>query len=464
MELYRSISRIVAILLFAASMVIVSIAVPYSAAPDPALSWSVRMKDAALNVVTVEGNISGRTGRKFTFFAMEPEAGGKVEPIGLEAFLRDGRHLEIDIVPEGWQVRCGGEDFTIRYDVVTTIEDRYSPEVRGMLSSLGAGRSRLMGRDIFLQPAHPVAAGVVVDFDLHEGGGLGSPWHTVGRRMIVPSVAELPMTLVAAGDYRFFQTSAGGVTLVLAIGGDWNFRDEELLETLRSIVAEEISMFDSSPREKHLVICDHNPVKGGKGFNYYGVHFGGTVLLFLDPAIDRSELFGAPMSIIAHEFFHNWNGEALRPCGPSFMWFTEGATVYFSYRVLLDAGIINGLQYDSSESAIISRYLENPLHGSVPLSLAGNSDLSDKDMVNLLYDGGFLAARAIDREITSLTGGNSGLADVIGRLYREAPEGREIGIGDLNAAILDETGADISVFIEKLLYDPLPEAPPDVSS
>ena len=146
------------------------------------------------------------------------------------------------------------------------------------------------------------------------------------------------------------------------------------------------------------------------------------------------------------------------------MWFTEGATVYFSYRVLLKAGIINDLQYDAAESAIIGRCRENALRGSVNLSMAGNSDLSDREMVTLLYDGGFLAARAIDERISSITGGGSGLIDVIRRLYREDPDGREIGVDDLNAAILAETGVDLSVFIEELLADPMPASSADVSS
>ncbi|MCK4548522.1 MAG: hypothetical protein KAU49_00055, partial [Candidatus Krumholzibacteria bacterium] len=398
------------------------------------------------------------------FYAEEKETGGRLEPIGISAFGPDGGPLGVTTTGGGWEVACGNDDFTIRYDVVMTIEDRYSPEVRGMLSYLGPDRSRLMGRDLFIQPEHPVAERILVDIDLHGGRMIGSPWETVGTRMIVASAAELPMTLVAAGRYRFFETFVSGVRLVLAIGGQWEFEDGEFLETVRRIVSEEIAMLGSSPRERHLVICDYNPVRGGKGFDYYGVHFGGTILLLLDPAIDRIELYGIPMSIIAHEFFHNSNGEALRPSDDSFMWFTEGATVYFSYRVLLNAGIINRLQYDAAESAIIDRYGENVLRGSVHLSMAGNSDLSDRDMVNLLYDGGFLAARAIDEKIRSLTDGRSGLIDVIKRLYREDSSGREIGVAELRGAILAETGTDISHFIERVLFDPLPESSFDVSS
>jgi len=219
-------------------------------------------------------------------------------------------------------------------------------------------------------------------------------------------------------------------------------------------------MLGSSPRNRHLVIVDRNPVRGGRGFEYYGVHFGGTVLLLLDPSMDRSRLYDVPMSIVAHEFFHNWNGEALRPVDESFMWFTEGATVFVSYRVLLRAGIINGAQYANMEKGILERCRENPLRGSVSLTGAGNGDLTDRDMVDLLYDGGFAVSRAIDGRIAALTGGGSGLVDVIRRMYEESPGGTAIGLDELNAAITAETGHDLSSFIRQLLSDPLP----DVSS
>jgi len=428
------------------------------------MHWSVCVLDSTLNVVRVEGKVFGRTGRKFAFSAVENEMGEKLEPIGIEAFSLDGRPLAVIDDGTVWEVECGNDDFTLRYDLAMTIEDRYSPEVRGMLSHLGPGRSRLMGRDLFLQPQHPVAGGVMVDIDLHGADRIGAPWETVGSRMIVPSADELPMTLVAAGDFRFLETYVSGVSLVLAVGGRWDFADGELLETVRRIVSEEIAMFGSSPRDRHLVICDHNPVRGGRGFDYYGVHFGGTILLLLDPGIDRSQLYGAPMSIIAHEFFHNWNGEILRPADDSFMWFTEGVTVYFSYRVLLNAGIINGLQYESAGSAIAERYERNPLRGSVNLSGAGNSDLSNREMVGLLYDGGYLAAKALDERIRSLTGGERGLIDVVRRLYREDSGGREIGVVELGKAVFAETGTDLSRFIEKILSDPVPDPPANVSS
>ena len=151
MELYKSISRIVATALFASSLVVVSLALPRSGTPDPSIQWSVTVRDSLLNVVTVEGKVFGRTGRKFTFYAAGREAGGKIEPISLTASSLDGTPLEVASTGDGWEVECGNEDFTIRYDLVMTIEDRYSHEVRGMLSHLGPDRSRLMGRDVLRQ-------------------------------------------------------------------------------------------------------------------------------------------------------------------------------------------------------------------------------------------------------------------------------------------------------------------------
>ena len=64
---------------------------------------------------------------------------------------------------------------------------------------------------------------------------------------------------------------------------------------------------------------------GGDRFDYYGIHYGGSMILLLDRRLDRSELMDTPMAIIAHEFFHNWNGEALGPPATSFSGSPKGS-------------------------------------------------------------------------------------------------------------------------------------------
>jgi predicted metalloprotease with PDZ domain len=424
------------------------------AGTPPFLSWTVSMKDAHLALVEVECAVTGDLSRRFPFSPPVTGTGKPLEPIGLEAFDRAGHPLGIRRTLEGWEIESGGSDFTMRYDVVLTIEDRYSPEVRGMISRVAGDRSRLMGRDLFLLPGRPVAAGMCVDHRLYAGGATASSALTSGGRVIVPDREDLPASFVVSGDYRVLTATARGVELVLAVGGRWRFGDDELLRVIGDVSDAGIGIFGSSPFDRHLFVCDPNPVRGGKGFDYYGVHFGSTVLLLFDPAMDRSALLDDPMAIVAHEFIHAWNGETLRPRDDSSMWFTEGATVWCSYLVLQKAGVITSGQYEAIRARIGERLGRNRYLGTVPLCRAGNGDLADKEMVGLLYDGGFVAAEALDKRIASASGGTRGLADLLRRLYEAHPGGAEIGEREIAEAASAVAGCDLSEFIAGLIRDP----------
>ena len=351
-------------------------------------------------------------------------------------------------------IEAGGKDFSFSYDVVLTVEDRYSPEVRGMLTFLDSDRCRLLGRDVFILPELSLADGIIIDFDLFPDGELQTPWPTNGTRMLVPSLDDLPLTMAVAGAYRLVDERVGGTELRLAIAGDWPFGDREFFDVVKTIAQQELTLFGTAPHEQYLFVCDRNPVKGGNKFDQYGIHFTAGMILLLDPNIDRSELFGARMAIVAHEFFHSWNGEAIRADGDDMLWFIEGVTVYFSYEVLLDSKLMTRRQYSQRYDWIRKRYLDNPYLESVSIGDSGNSDLADKDMVNLLYDGGFLAAEALDTELRDVTSGGVGLIDVLKHLYENG--------STLDEQILLETieelcGRDLSGFITTMIHGPSPE-------
>lgn len=429
--------------------------------PLPFIGWTVRLADAGLALVEVECAVAGSLGGTFPFIPPVTGTGAPLDPIGLAAFDRTGGSLPIRKTARGWEVDNGGADFTIRYEVSLTIEDRYSPEVRGMISRIRGDRSRLMGRDLFLIPGRPAAAGVLIDHRLHEGGATASSSPAVGGRVIVENPDDLPSSLVVSGDYRVHTATVRGTRLVLAVGGRWRFEDRELLGVIADIADVEIGIFGASPFERHLFVCDPNPVRGGKGFDYYGLHFGATVLLLLDPAMDRSALLDDPMAIVAHELLHAWNGELLRPRDDSALWFTEGVTVWCSYMVLRRAGIITPGQHEAIRRRIGERLQANPYRGAVPLCEAGNGDLADKEMVGLLYDGGLAAAEELDRRIAECSGGRRGLADVLRRLYEAYPLGAEIGDGEIAEAASAVAGCDLGGFISRLVRDPagLPPVP-----
>jgi predicted metalloprotease with PDZ domain len=424
--------------------------------PDPFLQYSVTVKDRHLNVIRVTLECFAMSARSVSLAAPSPVSGESFEPIGLRACDAHGAELDVGVDRDGLLITNDGRDFTVEYDLVLTIENRYSPNVRAMLTSLEADRSRLLGSDVFIVPEMQVSNGIVIDFELHEDSTLESAYPSTGSRVVVPTLDDLGSTIVVTGDYRIFKRQAGNTGMVFAISGEWSFGDEELFDVIERIVVCEIALFGSSPHDRYLFVCDRNPARGGEKFDHYGVHIGGSVILLLDSRLDRSQLFDTPMSIIAHEFFHNWNGEALWPRGSDFLWFTEGATVYYSYKVLLDLDIITERQFECKRREIISRYLENSYLESVPVGSAGNSDLSDKDMVNLLYDGGFLAAESIDEQLRSLTGGRFELIDVLRYMYDNGTKMRGVDDEMLLKAIYDVSGCDLTSFLRMLIHEPAP--------
>jgi predicted metalloprotease with PDZ domain len=266
---------------------------------------------------------------------------------------------------------------------------------------------------------------------------------------------ELPFPIAVAGNYRYLEADVGGAALTLAIAGSWAFSDRELFDLICSIVRREIDLFGSAPHDSYLFVCDRNPVRGRDTFANFGVHFSRNMILLLDQRLDRSALYDSPMSIIAHEFFHNWNGGAIGASTDDFLWFTEGATVYYSYRVLLDVHVIVPDQYDSVRAAIARRFCDNPYREDVPVASAVNSDLTDREMVNLLYDGGFLAAEALDRRLDVLSDGRVRLIDVLRHLYDERGSGDDRMDDERLCGAIDELcGCDLTAFIAALVRTP----------
>jgi len=423
---------------------------------EPFIHYEIALKDARLNVVTVRARIFGVCAKRVALRSVGDASGRKCEPIAVRA--EDSRGAPLAVRPEGerWIVECRGGDFIFEYDVVLTIEDRYSPDVRTMITFLGPDHSRILGRDVFLIPEIVPADGILVDVAMGQGGTLAATHRSVRNRIVVPDLAELPLMLAATGDYRMLSRTVGSLELVLAIAEGWSASDEELFDVVCRIVSEEVALFGSSPKNRYLFVCDGNPVGGGKGFDYYGIHYGGNMILLLDPGFDRAELMDAPMAVIAHEFFHNWNGEALCPRGDDFLWFTEGVTAYFSYRVLERANVITSGRYEGRRRAIEERYRANRYASTTAIGDAANSDLSDRDMVNLLYDGGFLAAEALDRRIADETGGRVSLIDVLRRMYEDAPGGGTADEASFLRAVAELSGKDFSAFVRDLVHAPAP--------
>ena len=423
----------------------------------PFLSYTLGLMDSGLQVVHVGAAVIGSSSKTVLLRSVSDASGKRCEPIDLRAVDRVGRRLAVRARDGAWIVSSGGKDFSFSYDVALATDHRSAADVRDLITFVDTDRCRILGRDVFVVPELPIADGIIIDVDAVPGWKLCSSAPSVRSRIIVPALDELPVTLAVSGGYRYCARNNGSFELLLAIAGTWSFADEEFFDVVRRIVSEEIALFGASPRSRYLFVCDTNPIRGSERFDYYGIHYGGSMLLLLDRKLDRSELMDSPMAIVAHEFFHTWNGEALGPAEDGFLWFTEGVTSFYSYRILERANVITDEQYANRRKTIYERYRANPYTPTVAIGEAANSDMRDKHMVNLLYDGGFLAAEALDARLREETDGRVSLIDVLKRMYEDA-DGR--GTADealfLRAAT-ELSGRDLSGTVRLLVHTPNPE-------
>jgi predicted metalloprotease with PDZ domain len=425
---------------------------------EPFVIYSLTLTDAHLRVVHVRGRVFGSMARTVSLEAFAGSNGRRLDPIGLRATGPLGARLAVEAGDGTWTIASGGRDFSFEYDVGLGIGDRYAADVRDMMTFIGDDRSRILGKDVFLVPELPVAGGIVVDFAMRPGWRFAASSPNVRGRVIVSDLAELPFTMAASGDYRTLTRRVGDCSIVLAIADSWAFSDEEFFDVLCRIVAEEMTLFGPSPRERYLFVCDRNPVMGAERFDYYGIHYGGSMMLLLDPRLDRSDLMGTPMAIVAHEFLHSWNGEELEPSGNGFLWFTEGVTNFCSYYVLREANVITAEQYGSRRREISERYHANPCTAKMPIAEAANTDMRDKDMVNFLYDGGFLAAQALDGRLRAESRGAVTLVAVVRRMCENAHGGAPADEAAFLAAASELGGGDLSGYLRELVHTTAPKS------
>jgi hypothetical protein len=419
--------------------------------PEPFISYRLSAADYRLNLLEVR--LSYSCSREHSVTLQRPGNPG-LDPLNMKAFSTDGGPVEVRSSDSGWTVFNDGDDFVLEYQVILSGEDRYSPLVRKKLSLLEEDRFRLMGIDIFLVPENPVSDGVLIDYHIGGSGEIHSAHRSAGRRMILESSSMLGSILCVSGDYRRRTAVIGSTEIIFMLSRGWSFGADEIFELIKDIVVHETGMFGSSPYDRYLFVCDRNPVQGDGGFDYYGVHQGANMLLLFDPRMKRSDLFNLNMAVISHEFFHNWNGEALRPATDRFLWFSEGVTVYYSYQVLISTGIIDERMYRRKFEAVRRSFSENRYRSTVPIAAAGNINMADKDMVKLLYDGGFLAASALDEHLGEISGGECSLLCVLRSLYRNRSFGSAIDESDIIAEVKALTGRDISGFLRELVHTP----------
>lgn len=177
-------------------------------------------------------------------------------------------------------------------------------------------------------------------------------------------------TMVGEIDRRSWQSSSDGRKYTIEIAIMHEGTDEQLdkyAENVKAIVEEEKAIYGELPQfdfGKYTFLLSFNPWVDGDGME----HRNSTVCSGDGALSDDGK---AMTGVIAHEFFHAWNVERLRPRSlepfnfdkPNMsdeLWFAEGFTSYYDDLVLCRTGIISQEDYLSALSNGVNQVLNGP--------------------------------------------------------------------------------------------------------
>ncbi len=438
------------------------------------LAYAVELEGAARGQVDVTLQARGPLPRRLRLeqpggLFHDPRGGATVTPLAAWNLSGDGRRgAPLVLRPEGraWTlIDAGPHGAVVQYRLTLPHGGAADADIRAHLSRCSGTGARVAGFHVFLLPeALPVGA-ISVRFVGAPGGGaarLAVPWPGAGSPdgiVYAPrDVRDLTDALVAWDDLRLHEQDIGGCTVRLGVRGTWAFADRELARLLLRLGEAEIAFFGSPPHRSMLILVDSNPLRGGTGFEYYGLHVGHSVLLLLDPALGWNDLADKVASVAAHEMFHGWLGEEICPQSSDLNWFIEGATSWYTARLLVDSGVWTARRAEEVVMGRIAQhYAHSPLRGRVSIAEAARGMLRDGETTRFAYAGGTLAAERLDAWLAERSGRTHPLDAVLRDLFARRGEG-PLTRERLERALRRAQGADAHAWLDRHVYgiEPLP--------
>jgi hypothetical protein len=418
------------------------------------------------------------------------------------------RFLPVDETTDGWRVHTKGASrlgFIYRIDMAHS--SGLDQDIRNFISTPVSGGIRAAGYEIFLEPTNVPVESITVTMHNPLDLQVLVPWpalvrkqdeKTAGKLSIiaqnahlgysqgfttvasddraqpdnhndsqsenqaspVPSnlffhpedLADLNNALLICGDIRISSEQAKDTIIQYATDQQWLFSDEEALQLIRRIARTEMGFFGSSPTPQITVLLASNDVRAEEGFDVYGVHTGSSVLVMIGEETTYGELEGSAASVIAHEMFHGWLGEAIPQVDPTTLWFTEGATTWYASRMLAAAGIWSPEHARKTLGLRLRRdYVDSPLLGKMDLATAAAQVMGEARQVRFAYAGGVAACMGLDQMLSAKTGMEHPLDEVLRYMY-DNRDGSALSRTGLEAAILVVTGIDAGPWLDAFAY------------
>lgn len=262
-----------------------------------------------------------------------------------------------------------------------------------------------------------------VDFEKAEWNIASSFGNGAGPFSFRGRPGKFMQSVILAGEIQTVQRTIRNQPIMVAVvGTEWKFHPDQLADVVAKIVETERDFFDDHSDPWFLVTLSPIRVDSPQAFSLGGTALTNAFALFCSnnlnvlPEDPRSQ---EAYSLLAHEYFHNWNGIKIPTAGddPGTYWFSEGFTNYYTRRMLIRAGYMNDENYAQALSRALRNYDSNPMKGERNERIQ-EGFWSDRQVQELPYQRGDMLAVVLDQHIRTKTNGEKSLDDFMRELFR----------------------------------------------
>jgi predicted metalloprotease with PDZ domain len=399
-------------------------------------------------------------------FAAEGEA-GEALPDGLVLFMASwtpgsyllreyARHVEglsveapcrlTKIRKNAWRLAAeGAARVTIRYRV-------YAGELTVRTNHVDATHAFLVGAALFLGVEGREGLGARVEITPPAGWRVATSLapapadHDGVRAFVAPDFDALVDSPIEIGTHREETFEVLGKPHRYAIWPGAATSDADarrLVEDTRTILETEAKLFGNALPYPSYELLLHLSTRGRGGLE----HAAGAALIAAPTSFATREAYLDLLSLVAHEVFHAWNVKRIRPAGLTpyrygeecytrLLWWFEGGTSYYDWRVLALSRLCTTDEYLDHLSAEIAYLDQTPgrlVHALEDASYDAwiklyRPDENSQNSSVSYYRKGEIVCALLDIEIRVRTGGRSSLDTVLAYLWHTHGEtGRPVG-------------------------------------
>jgi predicted metalloprotease with PDZ domain len=330
-----------------------------------------------------------------------------------------------------WRLETNGERrVSVKYKV-------YANELTVRTSHVDETHAFLVGAALFLGVEGRLDLPARVEIDAPESWRVATPLQAVEGGYLAPDFDTLVDSPIEMGKFREERVTVLGVPHRYSIWPPEGVPERKMADLLKdtaTLLEREAKLFGGAfPYDRYELMLHVSPRSRG------GLEHRSSAALIAGPsAFTSREGYLDLLSLVAHEVFHAWNVKRIRPAGLTpyryeeecytrLLWWFEGATSYYDWRVLALSHICTideYLEHLASEIAYVDGTpgrLVHPLEATsfdAWIKLYRPDENSPNTTVSY-YRKGEIVCALLDVELRARSGGRAGLDEVLHHLWTE---------------------------------------------